>query len=404
MNAKTTRFLGQTAAFALGIGCALSATAGTPGFSAQTAFAAGNAPYAVAVGDLNGDGKPDVVTTNDPDGTVSVFMNTTNAGDSVPSFAPQAAFQVGAFPESVIIADVNGDGLPDIVTSNTSDNTITVLLNTTLNGATTPTFAAPQVIAAGAYPESVIALDVNGDGKPDLAVADYSDSTITVLINATVTGSTTVDFSNQQVFPVNVGPFQLAAADINGDGLPDIVAADYGSGSISVLLNTTANGASTPSFAAPQYFGVGGMGDSIALVAADLNRDGLPDVAVVDTAAGQATVLVNTTVAGSSTVSFDAPQAFAIGTYGQGITVADVDLDGTPDLVVTNYMDSTISVLHNTTVPGSATMSFDAQLTFATDLNPVGVAAADLNSDGKLDIVTANNSGNTMSVLLNTTP
>lgn len=404
MNAKTLRSLGQVGGFAVGACVALAASAATPSYSTQTAFTAGNAPYAVAVGDLNGDGKPDVVTTNDPDGTVSVFLNTTAAGAATPSFSTQTTFAVGSYPESVTIADVNGDGLADIITANSSDSTISVLINTTAAGATTPSFAAPQVIPVGTDPESVVALDANGDGKPDLAVANYSDSTITVLINNTAAGSATVDFSNTQTFPTNYPVFQLTAADINQDGIPDLIGVNYGNGSVSVLLNTTANDALTPSFATAQYFSVGGLGDSISVVAADLNGDGVPDIAVVNVAANQVAVLVNTTVAGSSAASFTAPQAFTIGNYGQGITAVDADLDGKLDLVVANYEDNTVGVLQNTTTAGSATVSFNTMLAFSVGSNPEGVAVGDFNGDGKPDVVATNNSGNSVSMLLNTTP
>lgn len=279
-----------------------------------------------------------------------------------------------------------------------------MLLNTTSAGASTPTFAAPQVIPVGADPESLIAVDVNGDGKPDLAVANYSDSTITVLINATTAGASTVDFSNQQAFAIDMPAFQVAAADINGDGLPDLVGVDFGNGSITVLLNTTTVGATTPSFAAPQDFAAGGTGDTLSLVATDLNGDGVADVAVVDMATNQVLVLVNTTVAGSSTVSFAASQSFATGNYPEQMMSMDVDLDGKPDLVMADSMGNTLSVLHNTTTAGSATVSFDPHMEFAVGTNPVEAAAADLNGDGKLDVIATNASDNTVSVLLNTTP
>lgn len=404
MQAKHFVKLSRLSALA-GLAVATAASAGTLSLSAQTTFASGNNPYAVVMADLNGDGKPDMVTTNDPDGTVSVFENQTANGAASPSFVAQQTISVGGYPESVTIADVNGDGLPDIITANSGDGTITVLLNTTASSGSAPTFAAPQVFTVGNQPEAVIAVDLNGDGKPDLAVANYADCTITVLFNNTASGTSNLDFTNQQTFQLTGNPMQLAAADLNGDTLPDLVATIFGGGEVAVLLNgTTGAGSMTPIFADAQYVSVGGMSDSYSLAVADLNGDTIPDIAVVNMAAQQVAVLVNTTVAGSNTVSFNAPQAFALGNDPQCIMAVDLDLDGKPDLVVANSMDGTIGVLHNTTTAGSATMSFDPMQTFTAGSHTEGVAAADINGDGKFDVVVTDNGAASVGVFLNTTP
>lgn len=404
MNSKQISLTGRFAGVVMGIGFALSASAGTPSLSAQQTFATGAYPYAIATADFNGDGLPDMVVTNDGDGTVTVLLNTTPANAASPTYSAGVSFPAGSHPETVAVADVNGDGLPDIITGNSGDGTISILLNTTAPGATTPSFAAPQVLPVGIWSASVIAMDVNGDGSPDLVVADYASETITVLLNATAPGSSTVDFSNQTTLNASMAAYQLMAADVNGDGLPDIVAVNYGVGTITVLLNTTVPGSTTPSFAPQQDFAVGGEGASISLVVTDLNGDGTPDVAVVNSVAGTVAVLANTTPTGSAAVSFAAPQQFPIGGNGMYVVAADLDGDGKPDLVVTNNSDNTISVLHNTTATGSATMNFDPQQTYATGANPVWLAATDVNGDGKLDIIVANNSDMSVSVLLNNTP
>jgi len=404
MKAKYLLNLGRMAAIALGAGYALSASAGTPSFATQQTFATGSFPYAVSAKDLNGDGVADLVVSNDGDGTVSVLLNTTPTNASSPTFAAQAVFQVGAYPESITIADVNGDGLPDIITANSSDNTITVLLNTTAPLAATPSFAAPQVIPVGMFPEAVMAADVNGDGSPDLVVGNYQDGTIMVLLNATTTGSATVDFSNLTTFVTAGSPFKLVAADMNGDGLPDITAVNYGYNTITVMLNTTTPGATTPTFTDPQYFDVGGMGDAISVTTVDLNGDGMMDVAVDDQAANTVQVLVNTTTPGDTVASFGAPQSFAVGAGPMSVMAMDVDGDGVLDLVTPNNSDNTVSVLHNTTVAGSATVSFDPQLVLAVGNGPQRLTKADVNGDGKPDLIVTNNMDLSISVLLNTTP
>src|SRR5262249_39939511 len=147
-------------------------------------------PGPAAVGDVNGDGKPDLVTPIS-DGTVSVLLNTTAQGASVPAFAPQVTFAVGNNPSSVAVGDVNGDGKPDLAVTNFFDGTVSVLLNTTVQGATVPAFASLVSFAAGNIPRWVAVGDFNGDGKPDLAVANLLlNGTVTVLLNTTPQGGT----------------------------------------------------------------------------------------------------------------------------------------------------------------------------------------------------------------------
>ena len=134
---------------------------------------------------------------------------------------------------------------------------MSVLLNTTAPGATTPSFATQQTFATGNGPHSVTAADVNGDGKPDLIVANFDDNTVSVLLNTTAPGATTPSFAAQQTFATGSGPGSVTAADVNGDGKPDLIVANRYDSTVSVLLNTTAPGATTPSFAAQQTFATG---------------------------------------------------------------------------------------------------------------------------------------------------
>ena len=155
-------------------------------------------------------------------------------------------------------ADVNGDGKPDLIVANHSDNTVSVLLNTTAAGrhhrpASPPSRPSPPA----ASPTSVTAADVNGDGKPDLIVANYGSNTVSVLLNTTAPGATTPSFATQQTFATGSDPYSVTAADVNGDGKPDLIVANNSGNTVSVLLNTTAPGATTPSFATQQTFATG---------------------------------------------------------------------------------------------------------------------------------------------------
>src|SRR5262249_45980991 len=144
--------------------------------------------------------------------------------------------------------DFNGDGKPDLILAHFGSGTVSVLLNTTPTGATSVSFAPPQTFDAGHNPTLIAVEDFNGDGKPDLAIADGdapdvpiggSDNAVSVLLNTTPTGANTVSFAPRQEFAVGNRPISVAAADLNGDGLPDLVTANLLDGTVSVLLNTT---------------------------------------------------------------------------------------------------------------------------------------------------------------------
>jgi hypothetical protein len=142
---------------------------GVLGFNAT--LNVGNAPNSVTVADVNGDGKPDLISANAGDSTLTVL---TNNGGGI--FVFNATLNVGNYPYSVAVADINDDGKPDLICANTGDSTLTVLTN---NGG--GIFGFNATLNAGSGPYSVAAADVNGDGKPELISANAGDSTLTVL-------------------------------------------------------------------------------------------------------------------------------------------------------------------------------------------------------------------------------
>ena len=371
-----------------------------PTFAAQQSFTAGPNPYAAAAADVNGDGKADLLVVS-LSGAIVVRLNATAPGATTPSYGAQQAFATGANPHSLSTTDVNGDGRLDLVAANQSDGTVSVLLNTTAPGAAVPTFASQQTFATGSLPTSTTATDVNGDGRPDLVVANYLGNSVSVLLNTTAQGAATASFSAQQTFATGSNPTRVVAADVNGDGEADLIVSNLGGNSVSVLLNATAPGAAAPVFLEQQTLPTGAA--PYAVAAADASGDGRPDLVVANYSGNTVSVLFNTTAPGATSVSFSAQKSFATGTQPYCVSATDLNGDGKPDLVASNVGSDSVSVLLNTTVPGAATPSFADQQTFATESQPYCVAAADVNGDGATDLLTANIASNSVSVLLNTT-
>jgi hypothetical protein len=163
----------------------------------------------VAVGDFNGDGLPDLAVANAGSDTVSVLLDTTPPGATTPSFAPQQTFPTGFGGVAVAVGDFDGDGKPDLAVTSSSPGTVSVLLNTTAAGATTPSFAPPQTFATDANPISVAVGDFNGDGKPDLAVANANSDTVSVLLNDVVAVTASGSPATGTISSVNQAPADI---------------------------------------------------------------------------------------------------------------------------------------------------------------------------------------------------
>src|SRR5207249_4271662 len=151
----------------------------------------------------------------------------------------------------------NLDGKLDLAVANSNSNTVSVLLNTTAPGAATPSFAAKQDFATGTTPRSITEGDLNGDGELDLAVANANSNTVSVLLNTSGLGAATSIFATKQDFVTGTTPLSVTVGDLNVDGKLDLAIANNNSSTVSVLLNTSAPGAATPSFAAKQDFATG---------------------------------------------------------------------------------------------------------------------------------------------------
>jgi protocatechuate 3,4-dioxygenase beta subunit len=340
-------------------------------------FQTGNGPRALAWADLNGDGKPDMVVANRSDNTVSVLLG---KGDG--TFQSQATYTVGTQPTSVAIGDFNGDGKLDLAVSNYSDNTVGILLG---NGD--GTFQLQKTYATGKGPSVVVIADLNGDGKMDLAVTNYNDNTVDVLL-----GNGDGTFQAATASATGGQPSCVAVGDLNGDGRPDLVTCDSVDNTISVLL-----GKGDGTFQPRVTYAVGYTPYSVAI--ADLNGDGKQDVTVVNSTIDYIIFPAPTNpisvFLGNGDGTLQGPKTYAVGNVPISITVADFNGDGKPDLAVANRYDNTVSVLL-----GNGDGSFQPQVTFPTGKEPTSVVAADFTGSGRPDLAIANLSDNTVSVLV----
>jgi hypothetical protein len=356
-------------------------------FSSPVAITFNGAPViAVATGDVNGDGRADIVAAVGGAGAlggVEVMLSKGSGRFSKPiSYPVYNTQQVTA----VAVADINGDGKLDIITGNAppadgvafgQTASISVLLG---NGA--GSFAAAQTYnnALPTQPSSLAVADFNGDGKPDIAASSQYGGDVDVLFNGANGGYWHVGSS----YPVPAGgivPSSVVAGDLNGDRKPDLVVANS-SGAVYVLLNT-GNG----SFAIPQSYAA--LGNASTAAIGDFNGDGKLDIV---TANGSTVSLF----LGNGDGTFGSAQVFAAGgsTIGTGvryIAVGDFNHDGKLDIVAGGgEMDILL---------GNGDGTFGA----AQKVGPLGsnVVVADFNGDGFPDLAQIDGSGGSIDVLLN---
>jgi hypothetical protein len=370
-------------------------------------FTSGANPIAVAIGDLDGDGKADLVVANFGAATVSVYRNTATGGSiGTGSFAGKVDFATGTNPYAIAIGDLDRDGKPELVVANEASGTLSVFRNTATNGSiTTGSFATKVDYNTGFNPRSVAIGDLDGDGKPDVAVSNAGSNTLSVFRNISSTGSiNSGSFAPKVDFASGSAPSSVAIGDLDGDGRSELVVTNQASNTISVLRNTSASGSiSAGSFAAKVDFTTGAAPISVAM--GDLDGDGKADLAVANSGAASNTVSVlrNTTTVGSIVAgSFAAKVDFATGTQPIWVAIGDVTGDGKADLAVANRSSATVSVFRNTATNGSiGAGSFDPKQDFSTNSILLAVALGDLDGDAKPDLVAANNNAATISVFRN---
>jgi len=334
-----------------------------------------------AQGDLNGDGIVDLAVPGLARNSISVLL-----GNADGTFQAPFSVNAGAGCFSVVIADLNGDGVPDIAASTSSG--VSVILGEGGGG-----FGAPTIFPAGKSPERIIVADFNGDHIPDLATANFDSNDVSLFL-----GKGDGTFREAATIAVGVAPLGLAAADFNGDGHLDLVVSDSGGkngpnpNTIAVLLGVGDGTFRSPAFVPlkhPEGIAVG-----------DFNKDGHLDLAVVLTTTDQVGVLL-----GNGDGTFQAPRLFTVfpqslpepGVFlgPTNVALADFDGDGNVDLAVANSLTSTVGVLF-----GDGTGNFKSPRNVEVGRTPVWVLTGDYNHDGKPDFLSSNADSSTVSVVL----
>jgi len=234
-------------------------------------------------------------------------------------------------------------------------------------------------LTAGTQPYALAAGDINGDAKPDLAVANYASSTVSLLL----TDSTGTNFSAAISLAVSNQPSSVALSDFNQDGKLDLAVAHFSLGIVSVWL-----GDGTGNFTWLTNKTVGS--NPVGLITGDFNLDNRVDLAVANNATTNLSILW-----GTGNGSFSNAVTLNVQSNPIAIAVADLNGDSKPDLLAVNQGSRSLSVLM-----GNGTGGFTNAVNYSVGTNPVSVAAGDFNGDGRADVAVVNRGSASLSIFL----
>jgi len=334
-------------------------------------YTVGSAPYFVAAADFNGDNNQDLVVTNNSNDTLSILL-----GNGDGTLQAQTTLNTSTQPFNIIVMDLNGDQKPDIAFNTTVGQRFSVFIG---NGD--GTFQTRVDYNTGFGGRQLRVADVNNDGKRDALVL-RNNSILLFLGN----GDGTFQAPSTITVPNDSNTFDLLHVD--GDAHLDIIVAEFAPMAFNDVSKLLGNGDGT--FGAPSSI-YNTLAQFTNTALADLNSDGLTD-AVFAHSNGLDVVLA------SGVNAFAAPTSYNLATTNS-VLVADLNGDRVLDLVYSRQGFNEIGYLQ-----GNGDGTFAAGVNIGVGSAPIGVGAIDLNGDGKLDIVSSNAASNNVSVLVNTTP
>ncbi|MGA3190023.1 MAG: FG-GAP-like repeat-containing protein [Bryobacteraceae bacterium] len=373
--------------------------------SPNNPFFSGHNPVAIVAKDFNNDTIPDLAVANQTDNTVTILI-----GDGLGNFSPantgftgNGVFRVGSNPSAIASADFNNDGKPDLAVANINDGTVTVLFGD--NAGNFPN-RTTLTVGKGTGPTAIAVADFNGDGNPDIATANLDAGSVTIFFGDGSGGfprSITIDNTGSY-------PIAMVAADLNFDGIPDIAVANEGDGSITVLLDPGTSAAQPPRVLRSSVISdTPAVTQSVSgIVAANFTghppaSNGLPifDLAVTyyDNTSFLGNLLLFTA---DGTGWYNPPSspffAKSIGMQPIAIAMGDFAVGWNPGVAIVNYRSDTAAVYAG---DGMGHLNPSMNSPYATGSLPRAIAAADFNGDGLTDIAVANYNDGTVTVLLN---
>jgi hypothetical protein len=346
---------------------------GNATFGAGTDLVSADTPRAIGVGDFDRDGDADLAVVNQDGSNVKIF---TGAGNG--TFAAGTTYPAGTLPHSVAVTDFTGDGKLDLAVANSGTDDVSFLAG---NGD--GTFDAAIQVGAGDGPRGVIGVVQDSGQLPVLVIANELSDNLTLRAGASFCTTNCGQYAAAVSEYANASPRQAAVADFNRDGKPDLVVPESGSTTVRFLHGNGNGGFSTG--------GVMGATAPESVAVGDFNRDGITDVAV---AQNHSLLIVRHGAADGTYPGTASPN---LGSASIDIATADFNLDGKLDLAALRASGASAVGTFLGSGTGSFGSVYDVNVTATA---PKALTIADLNRDGKPDIVTANGGHSSITVAL----
>ncbi|MBW1808752.1 MAG: VCBS repeat-containing protein [Deltaproteobacteria bacterium] len=370
---------------------------GNGSFGTLTGYPTGSTPVSVDLADLDGDGILDLVVAEYGSNSVGVLLGNGSAGRGDGTFGARNPFSVGTNPAAATVLETNADGIPDIAACNYGSNSVSLLLGQGSAGLGDGSFVIAATISTGSTPSALLAADLDADAILDLAAVHQGQNQVGFYQGSGANGRGDADFSAGWTGSTSNIPRWVAVGDVDGDRIPDLLTANTGNERVSVFIGNGSDAQGSGSYASQVTHN---FGRPYMVQLLDLNADRLLDMLVVDNNGDEIEMRLGLGSNGDPDGNFGSVSRTAVGDEPTRFAFGDVDADAIWDMAVTNSQDNTVSILLGQGSSGQGTGGFSAGTQVEVGTEPTHPLLVDLNNDGIEDLVTANRGSNNISVCL----